>query len=217
MRHLALPALLVSFLAACSVYGGYEIEGSGIAAEEQRDVRAFRSVALRAPADVTVEVGPEPSLSITADDNLLPILETFVDDGRLVIRSEPSYHSKIGVQIRLTTPTLRAFSLEGSGDVVIRGVDAVDFRVTIAGSGDVEVHGRADALDASIAGSGEMRLTNLKAREASLEITGSGDMAVDVAESLAYRIVGSGDIVHTGGATTKGKVVGSGSVRQAGR
>src|SRR5215212_8679511 len=90
-RHLPTLAL-ASSLALVAGCGG--VRGSGVMASETRSVSGFSEVALSGTGDVRIAQSGQESLTIEAEDNLLPLLETFVEDGRLTLRTRP------GVDIR---------------------------------------------------------------------------------------------------------------------
>jgi hypothetical protein len=191
------------------------IQGSGHEADEERPVSDFSAVQLQLPANVLVVVGEPTSITLTGDDNLLALVETEVRGGKLVIDAERGKNLRFrrGLIVRIGTPDLASFEVEGSGDVEIRNLERDSFHVSIEGSGDVIASGSVDYLDVSIEGSGDMRLHELAAREAKVSIEGSGDIRVSVADSLRYKIEGSGDIRYDGSPHVSGGIEGSGSVR----
>jgi hypothetical protein len=66
----------------------------------------------------------------------------------------------------------------------------------------------------SIAGSGDVRLADLRSDEVSVKIAGSGDAVVNAQKTLNVSIAGSGDVVYSGDATVKSSVAGSGAVKK---
>ena len=61
--------------------------GSGTIETETRQLPALEAVFVEYPAEVTIRQGDAQSLTITADDNLLPQLLTEVRDGKLTIEN----------------------------------------------------------------------------------------------------------------------------------
>ena len=87
-RVLSLSAalLFVTLVAsACnvSVLFGDGIEGSGVVVTESFDLGGFDEIRVSSAFEVDVEVGPEVSVVVRADDNLIEHLEVEVDDDRL--------------------------------------------------------------------------------------------------------------------------------------
>ena len=49
-------------------------------------------------------------------------------------------------------------------------------KATISGSGDIDISGKADELDASVTGSGDIDAKSLNANNVTAHVTGSGDI-----------------------------------------
>ncbi len=64
---------------------GRGIPGSGVAASDTREVPAFDEVLLRTAGSLEVAIGALTPLELPGDDNLLPLIETRVEDGKLII------------------------------------------------------------------------------------------------------------------------------------
>lgn len=211
--------------------------GSGEPATELRPVGDFD--ALRTSSiKVLVRQGTTPSVSVRADRNLLPLLETVVEDGAngktLKLRWKRGYdiQSKVVPEVTVVVVRLQALMVSGSGDIVaerlqqakllvrvegsgdvkLDGLSADELKVEIKGSGDAQASGRASRLSVSIAGSGDVQTADLKADDVVVSIAGSGDASVFADKTLAVSIAGSGDVVYSGNAVVKQSVVGSGSV-----
>ena len=213
------------------------VVGSGESVTEQRTVGDFDAVQTSS-IKVLVRQGTTPSVSVQADRNLLPLLETVVEDGAqgkvlklrwkrwsgvltrvepvvtvVVVRLQALTVSGSGniVAEPLKLPKLLA-RVEGSGDVKLNGLVADELKIEIKGSGDVQASGRASQLSVSIAGSGDVQTADLKADDVVVSIAGSGDASVFADKTLAVSIAGSGDVVYGGNAVVKKSVAGSGSV-----
>jgi Putative auto-transporter adhesin, head GIN domain len=215
--------------------------GSGKAATETREASGFAAITLRGGIDLVVRQGAREAVQVSADDNLLPLLQTTVEgsgDARTLIiqwaRGENiRTRSKAVVTVdvvkltalsssgsgdmvvqALKTPAL-ALSISGSSDAKLSSLDAEQLRISITGSGDVQASGKVTQLNLSIAGSGEVRTRELAADDVSLSIAGSGNASVRADKTVAVSIAGSGDVEYSGAATiTQRRIAGSGSIRQ---
>lgn len=220
---------------------GTSVSGSGTPATEPRAVSDFRAIAASGGIDVIVRQTGRETVEATADDNLLPLLETVVESGRegrtLLVRWKKGQSvrtrapAKVTVEVRelvglsssgsgdidlqtLKTPSL-VVSLAGSGDAVLGNLSTGELSVRIAGSGDVRGNGSATGVKISVAGSGDVALDQLAAEDVSVSIAGSGDVRVAANRGLTVSIAGSGDVTYTGNpATLKTSVAGSGTVNK---
>jgi hypothetical protein len=232
-------AALVALLPGRADAQPWSGEGSGAVRTETRTVSGFHSVALSVHAKLKLRQGERESLAITGDDNIIPRVETVVENGTLQIRwaDEGNYatHYKTleivvdarnidGLAIRgsgqihaerLQTDTLRA-TIEGSGAIAFDTLDADSVNATIHGTGHLSAAGRADSLDVSVAGSGKLSAARLASRRARITLQGSAQATVWAKDALSATIAGSGQIKYYGTPQLNQTVAGSGSIRRVG-
>lgn len=229
LRFLSLILLLHA-----GVAGAATITGSGNTSEETRPVGGFTSLTLRAPIDVTLKAGSIERVTLRGDDNILPLIETRVVDGRLEIgvASNASFTTRrsltavvefvkmsrvvIASSGNVRADTIKADVLEaviqGSGDMGIDRVEANTVALSIGGSGDFTAKGRADSVGIVINGSGDAYCDRLEADQVAVSIRGSGDVRVAAARELKVNIDGSGDVRYRGRPKVVKSISGSGDV-----
>lgn len=173
-------------------------DGSGKQKTEARKVGSFDRIVLEGAADVTVKIGPDASVMVTTDDNLLALLTTTVDDDTLTIESTEEYSTDIGMKVFVTVPSLTSLHIYGAGDVDVDGVAGGTFDGVIRGAGDLKVTGSVERSGAEIAGAGDIDFSGLKSKSADVTIAGAGDVRVHASESLIAKIRGAGDIRYSG-------------------
>ena len=115
---------------------------------------------------------------------------------------------------RITVRTLRGLDLEGSGSVQASGLDGAVLALSISGSANAKVAGRADSVEVSISGSGSADMAALTARRAKIEVSGSGSVSVNAADALDVEISGSGNIRYRGSPILTSDLSGSGRVER---
>jgi len=193
----------------------YECEpGSGNVAEETRNVDPFHSVDSRISGDIFVEQGSGSNLKIEAEDNLLPLLETSMENGVLVIRSEKCIRPLKPIKIYAGMDEVRSLSLSGSGDITgTTPIDTENLELAIIGSGDIEMQVNASSLKSLVSGSGNFLLEGDAATH-EIEIDGSGDVdALGLrTEVTRVKIDGSGDAKVYTDRELDVEISGSGSV-----
>lgn len=227
------PAWSFSFVVGGS---GPQVNGSGTMVDETRSVGGFNGVVLTGAVDVILKAGATERVTVHADDNIAPLIETKVVDGKLQVGTVPGasfrtrnrlyatveYRELASVNIRgsgdvkadrIKSPIFEA-TIRGSGDVIIEALESEAVAISISGSGDFSTAGgRADKLGVVIVGSGDVRVDKLASREAAVRIRGSGDVRVHATEALQVDIAGSGDVVYRGEPRISKRVAGSGEVR----
>ncbi len=204
------------------------VRGSGRSATETRTVPDFQAIALSGSMDLVVRQGAQ-TLEVTADDNLLPLLETVVEPGRdgatLQVRwkrgergSTSYYTTGSRVRVVVSVPRLSALVSSGSGDTVLETFNTPALRLAISGAGDARLQALSTAdLNISISGSGDVAGSG-SATRLKVGIAGSGDVRLaDIkADDVQVSIAGSGDAVVHANKTLKVSVAGSGDVSYSG-
>jgi Putative auto-transporter adhesin, head GIN domain len=188
------------------------VQGSGVSASQARSLPPFSSIHLAGSNRVTVYVGGEQSVVVHADDNLIEHVTTNVRDGALVVSETGSYATTSPMAVDVTVPELDSVTLSGSGILGVEGVSSRAFVVRAPGSGIIKASGTANALDASLDGSGDVQLQDLLAQDARASVSGSGRMQVHATRTLVASISGSGAIFYTGGPQVTQSISGSGVV-----
>jgi hypothetical protein len=210
------------FLAACiacaATAHAADVRGSGNAATESRNVTGIHGVAIALPGDLEVRQGKPEGVTVTADDNLLPYIETVVEGGVLRVRTRDntslSMHAKLRVVV--VAQAIEELDLSGSGNIDARAVDVRKLTLRISGSGDATLAGRADSLDARISGSGHVDAVKLTAQDASVKVSGSGHVKLDARKTLDARISGVGNVLYYGDPKVERRVSGVGRIERAG-
>lgn len=245
LRTLLIPAALAAALACAAIpsmasnwsWGGERVEGSGVVKRQARQVGRFDGLALELPGKLELRMGDSEGVTIEADDNILPLVETVVENGTLTIRPSKrnlnlrSKNIKIVVNARkierlalggsgsITSDVLRAPRLEidlgGSGQIDVRGLESDAVTVSLGGSGDFKAGGgKARKVSISIGGSGNVDMGRLQSDSASVSIGGSGDARVWARKDLSVTIAGSGDVNYYGDPRVSKTTVGSGDARR---
>ena len=233
LKSLTVIALLLSLTTTQAQWK--KIKGDGNIITTTRNTGDYDGLKAAGPMDFKLVQGTEGKITIEGDTNLMEYIITEVKDGKLVVRSKKNVNLKPTKTIVVTVPyqSISSVSLAGSGDVENSGtIKADDFKVALAGSGDIDLKVDADSLESSIAGSGDIQLSgstgsletkiagsgdfdgsSLDSKNVDVKIAGSGDVNVVCNGTLNVRISGSGDVKYSGNPTSKDtKVSGSGSI-----
>lgn len=218
---------------------GERVQGSGTIKKQSRELAHFTGVSLSLPASVELRIGNAESISIETDDNLLPLIETVIEDGTLKVRPAKKNMNlqartmKIVIQAKevdrialggsgsIESDALRGgkmdFVLGGSGSIVVKGLEAESVKVKVGGSGNFKSGaGNTGRISVSIGGSGDVDVGQVKAREASVSVAGSGEATVWASDVLNMSVAGSGDVNYYGDPKLSKSVAGSGSARRLG-
>lgn len=117
-------------------------------------------------------------------------------------------------EVTVVLPEVSGVRIKGAGKVTYHGFTQDELNIDITGSGDVDLEGKAERLDAEISGSGEVSAYRLVVKTARLRVSGSGDIRATVTQSVKARVSGSGKIKISGNPQDRDTdVSGSGKIR----
>jgi hypothetical protein len=214
------------------------LTGSGNIVEEDRPVSGFDHVVLNGMGDLIITQGTTESLTIEADDNILPVITTEVKSGVLVIglkdgirlvgTAKITYHLAVkelnGLEIsglgQANIASLRSTSLElgmsGSGKIQIDDLQADSLTANSSGLGAYILGGKVTTLTLNFSGAGFFDAKDLQTSTATLTINGTGTASVWVTDQLDVNISGGGFVRYYGDPEVTKTISGIGRVEKAG-
>ncbi|WP_411895667.1 head GIN domain-containing protein [Winogradskyella sp. A2] len=233
LKSIALITLLLSTTLSCAQWK--KVKGNGEITTISRSTSSYDGIKAAGPMDFILVPGSEGEISIKGDSNLMDYIKTEVKDNKLIVKVKDGINLKPTKTVIITIPykDISQVSLAGSGDVMNEGtINAEDFKVALAGSGDIVLNISTESTDSSLAGSGDIVLkgntgdldtkvagsgdfdgSRLESTNVNAAVSGSGDISVVCNGKLKARVSGSGDISYSGNPTNKDtKVSGSGDI-----
>ena len=223
-------------------FGMGGVSGSGVVKTETRKVSGFEALALDYPAEVTIQQGASESLTIEAEENLLPQLATEVRNGTLHIESnERDYSKRVNptkiIRITITVKNLREIDFSSAGKLTLNGLKGDSLKVYLSGAGDVTLNnlelqrltaglsgagkftmnGAVTDLKLTLSGLGNLEAADLTAQTADIEISGAGSATLRCEERLNVTISGAGSVSYYGSPEVIKSISGAGDVKQAGQ
>jgi hypothetical protein len=190
--------MVIAALTSCTVFIDC-IEGNGNLETESRTAVPFTSIANETSFHVAYVQGDEYIITVEAESNILPYIETDIRGGALEIKTISGIHClRYTTQpvITITAPSISELVSSGSGDIVAAGLDGEEVRLVASGSGDI-IAGTISAIETSIviSGSGNIMTDDIVSTTLKATLTGSGDLTTSgTTVSNRYVVSGSGSI-----------------------
>ncbi|HEY3358099.1 MAG TPA: DUF2807 domain-containing protein [Polyangia bacterium] len=217
----------LTLTAACHRVDVDVVVGSGVALAEQRRVTPFQALDVSGSAVVLVSRAAAPSVSVTADANVVPVVTTTVVGGTLVVRFERpgsggraptpvTVEPKVPITIRIATPGLGRVALAGAITLEASGLAADAFTLSAAGAAKGTLVGAAKLLTVTVSGAGKLDLGRLRAETAIVKVSGAADVTVSASSKLDVEISGAARVGYYGNPTVARHVTGAGRVSQLG-
>jgi len=233
MKSTILFTLLLVAFSSCE-----KVIGTGPVVTETRDLSNFTGVSSSFDGKVDIQIGTGFSVELVAQQNILDILRTEVNNGVLSIfyKNNVNVRSRDDVRVRITMPLVDYLKISGSGNMDLVGnqsSNTLDLQISgsgnislqqanvnssldawISGSGNINIYGgQAAHTELHISGSGDMDLLGLTTQTADTRISGSGSMRVKVVQNLKAQISGSGSVRYSGSPLISTQISGSGKVQ----
>jgi hypothetical protein len=220
------------------INGAAPTVGSGKTATEERKVEGFQRVHGGNAIEVVVAVTGTESVTVEADDNLLPLVQTTVEHGTLEVGVKGSLKTRNPLRVRVSARQLEgltaessarvsgkdlkgdhvALSASSSGQVTASNLDAQRLTVSVSSSGSVTADGRADRQEIEASSSGRYDGGKLVSRTSHVTCSSAASAAVHATEEVSGSVSSAGSVRYSG---SPGKVAVStnsaGSVQAAGK
>lgn len=214
IKCFAVTAALVGFISSCEK--DY-ITGNGETKTEERTVAGFNEVSTEGATKIHIVKGTEFEVKVKAYANLLPNLQTIVQNGVLSVKfKNTSSVRNDNSEVFITMPVLTSLKSYGSGNIDATGEfnNNENFNAEIKGSADILLEkGTTGKLNISSAGSGNFKSFGFTAQQAEISISGSGNAEITVTQLLKATINGSGNVYYKGNpAAIQKDISGSGKV-----
>ncbi len=197
--------------------GRQRIVGSGNIISETRLATGFTSIVLESPADIRVSYGSTESVVVKGGDNIVPLIETNIENARLVIKvkADATYKTTQPVQVDITVISLEGIINLGVGNIQISGITGDAFEVEHKGSGSTILTGTVNSVNFTLSGPGSINGDQLIAKNGMVVNNGTGMITVYASDHLEAIVNGSGSIHYHGNPATIHKSVNSsGSIEE---
>lgn len=223
-----------------NVYFGPGQPGSGNVITETRDASNFNAISVDYPAQLTITQGKTESVSIEAEDNILPDLQTSVRGNTLQIFYKQSGDKHVNptkpIKIRIVVTDLKNVDFSSAGELTLDGIQTDNLNISVSGAGSLKVNnltakslsvdlsgagsmsasGEADDFNLIISGFGSFNGKDLHNKTVRVDMSGAGSATVWVDDSLDAQISGAGSVNYYGSPSVTKQISGVGGVSHSG-
>lgn len=207
---------LAMILSSCvTVIGG--TVGSGTAKTETRNVSGFTGVTFSGFGTLNITQTGTESLTISADDNLLPLLTSNVSNGTLDLGVKPgnSINPTKPIVYTLTVKQLNKVMFSGAGSVDAKDIKTTALDATLSGAGKMTITGSAQSQTVLVSGVGSYNAKDFPTDSAQITLSGAGSATITVNTQLNANVSGAGSVTYYGSPSQVTKnISGAGSVKQ---
>jgi hypothetical protein len=185
-------------VASALALGGCVIEvesGSGVEASRVYDgLEAFDSVDVSGGIErVSIRPceGGCSAVRVTADDNLLDLVEVRVDDGELEVDVDGWVDPRVPIVVQVKAASLRGVEASGGTTVVANGFSSEAFEVDASGGSTVDVDGDLGDVEVEASGGSTVSFVGY-ARAVRAELSGGSTLRAGLLDAQAMEVDASG-------------------------
>lgn len=193
--HLLIILAIMTGIASSCIMIGNCVDGNGNTITEERTVSTFTSVSNETSFEVIYRRSNVVSVTVEAESNIIPYIETDVHSGSLEVRTTRGTRCidyTVKPVIVVTSPFVDELVNAGSGDIIAGPLEGEEVRIIVSGSGDI-VTGSVSSTTSNliISGSGELKTGAIETDDVKVTMSGSGNLETR-GNTLTARYVLSG-------------------------
>lgn len=220
-------------LSGCNVIGE---QGNGKVVKQDRKVSSFTAVDVSGAFEIVLTQGETETVTVEADENLLPLIRTIVEGNELRIdtKDRPIHHVTV-MKVYVTIKDLKKIDISGAVDIKTTNqmklnelnmdasgasksrLDIAVQKLTLDCSGASKMHFTGMAVDVrmDLSGASNIFAFDFPAETYSIDLSGAGKAQINVTKSLYVEVSGAGDVAYKGNPSQVDQnVSGAGSIRK---
>lgn len=193
------------------------LEGSGKLTSHDYPFEDFTNVEVSTAFQVTITESDDYGVSVTADDNILELIEVRMTDGTLTLDLD-AFVTKVTLKATITMPALDKLDVSGAtratlsgfsstepltlvasgASAIIGDITAGDANLEISGASKIELEGTAAELVADVSGASHLLLGDFRVTHADLVISGASSGTVNLTGRLDADVSGASRLTYIG-------------------
>lgn len=215
IRLIALT-LCAAFTGCMLAEVGPPVTGSGVAKSEDRAINGVTRITLSNIGTITIKQSDKESLTIKADDNIVPLIESDVSGGTLTLglNKGGTFKPKTPIEYIVEVKSLEGLSLTGAAIAKVSELDGKTLSLTFTGACQGTLEGKMDALTINGTGACKVDAAKLSCKKATVTVTGASTASVNAEESLNATATGACTVTYMGDPKVTKSVTGASSIKK---
>lgn len=156
------------------------VDGSGKIASENRDAQNFHRIEASHSIEVVVDNGDADTVTVEADDNLLPLIRTAVSSGTLKVECSGSLKTRNPIRVLVTAKKIDGLTAQSSARIKAKSVQGDKIEVAASSSATVAANeAQGDHLSLSGTSSGSVSVNKVQGKKLDVDANSSGSVTAD--------------------------------------
>jgi alpha-L-arabinofuranosidase len=230
-------AIISLFITSCDMNFNSGITGNGNVVTEERDAEeTFTMIKASEGLDVYITQAETASIEVEADENIISLIATDIQNGTLVIHTEKSIGRCKSKKVHVSLPTIEKIVSTSGADVystqtlVVENlevksnsgadvkieVEAENVNCSTSSGADIKIAGTADSLTADASSGSDIQARELAVKDCDASASSGADVTVSVSGKLIANTSSGGDVHYYGNpaSVSKNKSVSGGNVHK---
>jgi hypothetical protein len=214
-------AIIGLFLTSCNFdmnFGPGKVGNGNVISEERDADETFTQVKASEGIDVYITQGQKASIEVEADDNIISLIATDINNGVLTVHAKESIGRAKSKKVYVQLPTIERIVSTSGADVIASDILVVEDLEVKSNSGadveiqvraasvscstssgaDIKISGTADSLEADASSGSDIKARDLKVKTCNASASSGADITIHVSEKLIANSSSGGDINYYG-------------------
>lgn len=170
------------------------VVAAGPETSETRALGTFHAIAVGVPAIATFTVAATPSVRISTQANVLPIVVTQIENGTLKIGIHGAVQLQAPIRVDIAGPSPDAIAISGTGQLTAPELSGRALALNLSGNAQMQIGGHIDHVSVNVAGTGTVDTSAIHARSIDADVSGTATMRAFASESARLKVSGVGNI-----------------------
>lgn len=190
----------ISSICACgSEIARTRVTGSGVLKSEKRELKNFTGIDAGGAVEVTIASQQDFGVEVEADDNVIALVRTTVEEGILHIEMDDHFSfDNATVKVRISLPELRLLDVSGASVAEVTQIKSENLTVDVSGASRVTLEGAATKLTSEVSGASSFNSEKLNSQHVQIEASGASKGYVHATEHLHAEASGASTIYYHG-------------------
>ncbi len=167
-----------SHLAQSTSKNSQTVKGNGKLVNENRKVPSYTKVVIGSSFEGQFFESTPGPLTISAETNLLPLIQTRVENGTLYVTTKGSMSTEKGFRITGRTAKIDGFHASGASNIELKNIGRHPLQVEASGASKLTVFGSPSNLKVDASGASQVSFGTLTLDSLIAEISGASKLSL---------------------------------------
>jgi len=210
-------AIFISSILGSCIFTG-SIKGNGNVVEETRDLGEFSKISVSRGMNVYITQGTSTKVTVKADENLLKVIDTYVDDETLKVTCTKMIKNATSNKVYVTVPDIKYIkSTSGSnifsedslktGNLEIKSTAGSNIRLSIeageliisaAAGSNIFLNGMAKSVVVKASSGSNIKAGDLQTENCDAKVSSGANIWIKVQNGLTAKASSGGNLFYSG-------------------